>query len=1828
MWNRISSNNKWFVLAVLFLIVNTYGVIQVTTSAREGWIRVAKFSAGAKGLVRDREPLAWIFSSAMALPEEIGHWTTEGPVSIEPAMPGRYCWVSERELKFEPVSAWQQCTPYRALMDDTLADLNGRTLRTHSRFTFQTPPLQMKAVSQVDFTRGRQCVLRLEFNSAPARPQLKDYVSLEDGRGNPIKFDVLGSSKSPVVLLRTRTMHQDERLNVRIKRGLPAADGPLVSEQQFSWSLAVHADLTLQSVKAVSHAHNRGVIEAAFNVPLDMEHAASFIDVSPHVDLSLSAFSNGRASGCNINGSFKPGENYSVTFKKGLRSARGSMLASNLTRRAYFPNIPPQLSLTTSGHYLSPKGNMQIPVSSINVKKFSVTCERIYPNNLVYFAMRQSGLHNQHWRGWAGEAHRGISHITGTRDFAPPVNPNTATETRIDMSDLMGEYGAGAFWLSTKTDKGARQAHLVVVTDIGISIKRSKKDLLVWANSLQSLEPVTGSVVRVYSSANQEIVSGKTDTDGLVHFREDLDDPDNAPFLVTVTRGSDTSYLRLDEAKVAVQGGVGGDAYLASGYEAYVYTDRGVYRPGERCHVKAIVRDRSLAPASGAFPVNLRILRPDGREFRTQVATLSGHGTAEFEVEWPGHALTGLYRLELLVPGSDRILGHRRVSVEAFVPPQLAVSIGPGEARVSKALSVDVSARYLFGRVAARHGAKATVQFRPVPFSHEQWPDYTFSDPERSFGVVNKQMGAGRLDDDGVGRFQFQIPATWRPPSALKAVVGITVAETSGRSVSAYASRMVDMYPYYVGLNRAKTGRHLSVGERQVVDVAAVRPDGAAEVDVASLRMRLSRISWSTVLERRSNNRYGWKSVRRLERVDEREIKLLDGRGQFDFTPVLVGQYLLAVESADAGSSASVQFYAGSPGHSRLAWSKEKPGHVGLELDRETYRPGEVARLLVKSPFPGKALLSIESDHVIESRVIRFEGNTTEIDLPVSLDYAPNVYCTVSVIRPVEADGMWSPHRAVGSVPLKVVNPSNELGVTLGVPDEIRPQSPLKVKIQVTDAGGNGVPAEITVAAVDEGICMLTGFRTPDPLQHFRRQRRLGVGLHDLYSLLMPELADAIAGEGSSPGGDVASSIRGRLNPIKARRFKPVALWRSMVMTDDDGRASVELDVPEFTGELRLMVVAVGTNGFGSASAGVKVKRPLVVVSSLPRFLAPSDRCVMPVTVFNETGRDQRVHVSVQCDGLLTASPGFHKRSIAQGGQSRFLVDVEAGSAPGKARLALTVTAGDERYDETFELAVRPASARITKCGVGVVTPGETETIRLPGGWLKGTEDKSLWCSGLPALTLSGGLDYLLRYPYGCLEQTTSSSFPLLYLADVQAILRPGALGREETTHLVQAGVYRLLSMQKTDGSFAYWPGSSDAYAWGSIYATHFLLEAHRAGIDVPADALTAAVASLQNQLGASVSVPARSNERAWQDAMSNRAYICYVLSLAGKKPAHGWVARLQEQQEALNVSARVNLAAALTMSNRRREAAGLLRSMGVDAASSATRQTSGCLNSGIRNMALLLSTWLDVDPDEAMVPMLASRLNTLKTNGGWRTTQDNAMALMALGKYCRLLQLKQKPFAAEVTWFGESGRVKRQFTSEQDWKLDAGDAGDPEELQVSNEGPGTLYYTWKSAGIPLHDDGVEVDAGLSIRRELLDLNGVPIAKRQVAQGSLVVVRISAQAKGEALHNLVVEDLLPAGLEVENASLKTSQQVPWVAAQPKMSLQHVDVRDDRVLVFINRLKGLQTYHYVARAVSSGTYIHPAISAECMYDPAIRSLHGRGTFVVQAESMGAKACDTR
>ena len=1782
------------------------------------------------------------------------------PLESMKRIPGETRFFDSKTLRFHPAQRLPASTAFVLLLSERFNSVTGNDYAGPYRFEFDTGSLNLVKVEQIDFTREGQVTVGLTFNDSVSRGELGEKLTLLDGNGEDSSYEILTAGPSASYFA-VRTRKPVEEAVVLLEAGLKGESGPLGLSETVRRSVPLLFELHMHTASVSgSDGFARPELLLHFNHSIDVGVAGRLKDwfvVEPPVDFVASLHNSRYWSRRNslsrvvLSGPFKAGTLYKVTALRGLPGQGGYLLNANTFLQVLIPDREAALAFERSSGFLSPRGRRKLQLSTVNVETVLLSAQRVHSNNLVLYLshLNQSRYYSSELFTRKGER----------KEFSLGGPRNEVVKSSFDLGQLLADEKSasseieGVWFVEArdKTDRWREDELLVTVTDIALSAMASEEGLLVWATSISGGKPLEGVEISLWTANNQELASARTDDVGLARMSGPFDDRDGAPFVVLGEQAGSVSYLELEAQSIQfIDFPVYGRSYLAQGYDGFVYSDRGVYRPGDSVRIEAVVRD-SWLEEPGTFPVEFEILRPDMKRFKLLGSRVDDSGAAGVSFKIPESSVTGSYRVALRLPGEDgRQLGSARFQVEDFVPSRMRLSVsvdgvgnerkkderpvetegaGPRRFHPGESVEVVVAGEYLAGLpargvVVELGWSLSRGAFNPPGGAAS---GYVFGDSSASPLNVTGVFGSAKLDKDGRARFEVQIP-TVDNDLPLVLALSAEASDTSGRAVNTRLALDIDPAPFYVGIRKGFKGVPRP-GSSLSFKCIALKANGQP-ADLDELALVLNRVEWSTVMERNSAGHYRYRSNKEIFEVESYKVALADGRGELALELDEPGNYRVVLADKPSNRTAAVEFWVRSPGYYwNSSGNMDKPEALQVEVLSRLLYPGDEARVMIRAPFPGTLLLTTETDRVLSHRVIEMKTNHMEVAIPVPDIPFGNAYVAASVIRGVDPGQKWRPHRAYGIAPLWIDYSERQLLVSLQAPEDLRPGASGAALVSVAGQDGEPCQAQVSLALVDEGILAWTDYSTPDPWNFFYgRQRAHAVAHSDIYSHLLPEAGletkAARPGGGSEGEGFDSGS---RLNPVKSKRFQCTALWLGTFSTDSEGRVLANFELPDFSGELRIMAIAHSGARFGSAENYIKVRSPLHLELGLPRFVAPSDRFVATIDLFNETGARGIAELDWDLVGPLESSTkavtdlafaSAHTRQVGleDGDTRRLYHGVKAQESVGVAQVRIRANLGKETTELKVELPVRPAAPRIVSTRSGTVTPSSSLELKLGSLALAGTAHHRLCFSPIPDLDLLGSLHYLISYPHGCLEQTTSKVFPLLYLKELGEMLSSQygsaqvSLGQRgaEIDMYVQTGINRLLSMLDVNGWFGMWPGCRTRWYWGTVYATHFLVEAQKAGIDVPEQELGQVLDALAEEV----------RETSIWGKRRQGAYAIYVLALAGRDEGlEGRISFLLEKDQAetasgkpgLSTEDRFLLGAALSALGRAQKARTILGE--ALPAPTGERQTHGSLTSPARESALMLSTLLDVDPTSPQVAALVTRLHGYRVSGRWGNTQENAYALLALGKYARQYGNEGSNYTASIR-VGEADALVLEAGES---KVLEGDYSG-QTVSVSLEGDGVLHWFLVEEGVPVDGKVEELDSGLEVRRRYLDGDGNEVVDGTVSHGEVVQVEVSLKSSSNH-SNLVITDLLPAGLEVENPRLSPPKKEDKKSQGPRhLKLAHMDIRDDRVLFYVPRmLRGHAVYRYAARAVTRGDFILPVITAESMYDAGIFSRHGAGRLIV-------------
>ena len=1079
--------------------------------------------------------------------------------------------------------------------------------------------------------------------------------------------------------------------------------------------------------------------------------------------------------------------------------------------------------------------------------------------------------------------------------------------------------------------------------------------------------------------------------------------------------------------------------------------------------------------------------------------------------------------------------------------------------------------------------------FIATPTTFEGYKGFYFDDPSRVFNTEKSKLISGVTNERGDATVQARFELGSTAPGMLLANLVTRVYEESG-DFSIDADRMLySPYRRYAGLKSPqKDKEQLNTGTNYTYEVASVdylgKPQANTELDV-----KVYKVYWYWWWDSNSSGLANYVSDSYNKPVKTFTVRTDgDGRGTFQlsFPDKEWGTYFISVKDKESKHSTGVMSYFDWPYNEgrRNTDGSESATMLSFKTDKDSYTPGEKMVVTFPSTKGSRAIISIENGvRVLSLTEHTCEDKQTTVRLDVTKDMQPNAYVYITLLQPHGITKNDLPIRLYGVVPFTVTSPESHLTPVIQSPAELKPDASYTISVSEK----NGKEMAYTLAIVDEGLLDLTRFRTPEPWKAFNAREALGVNTWDLYNYVVGAYGGRIE-QLFSIGGDDALNKGPK---AIVNRFKPVVRFDGPFLLKKGKTARHTYQMPNYNGRVKIMVVAGNGEAYGHADKSVMVRKPVMLLGTLPRVIGVGEEMVVPATVFATEDGVGAVNVSIACSsnmevvGEATRSLSFERKGDQQ---ASFRIRVKKN--PGIGKVTITATGkGDKSVYET-ELEIRTVRRPQVKVTAATLEAGKSwkETVAMPGA--TGTNQLTLEVSDIAPVNLSSRLSYLLGYPHGCLEQITSKGFPQLYISSFTDLTPQQAKSTEEA---VKEVIRRLRSYQTVDGAFAYWPGGTSSNGWGTVYATHFLLEASKKGYLVP----EAMKQSVLNNL--------RRVARNWKPATSyymdseetTQAYRLYVLALAGS-PEMGAMNRLKEMKDLTSMS-RWSLASAYALVGREDVAQDLISK--TTALPSGYSEYDETFGSDVRDQSIQLMTLCLLDKGKEAAT-LVEELSKQLSSDDWLSTQSTAFALVALSDYLAKYRVDG---VMDFTYAcgGKDGQVKTDKNIWSETLLDK--AGTSASVELKNTGKSTLFARIITEGIPEQGEEKAYANGVSLAVSYVDLNGSPVNVAQLEQGtnfSAVVTVKNPSARG--YNNLVLSEIFPAGWEILNTRFLNESVTDSLSA----GVNYQDIRDDRVYSYIDRLPaGSQvTVKINLCAVYPGRFYLPPVYCEAMYDYLIRA----------------------
>ncbi|MDE1973342.1 MAG: alpha-2-macroglobulin family protein [Hyphomicrobiales bacterium] len=1482
------------------------------------------------------------------------------------------------------------------------------------------------------------------------------------------------------------------------------------------------------------------------------------------------------------------GETYNITLRAGLPSTVHETLSKSGDYAIYVRDRKPSLRFTTTSYVLPRTGQRGIPIISTNTKAAAIEIFRLADRNLVDTVTGENRGRADFQRSLNRydvdqlRESRGVSVWKGELTLeSAALNADVTTAFPLDQA--VGELKPGVYVMVAQPQETnnldnnveALATQWFIVSDLGLTAFSGNDGIHVFVNSLASALAKKDIELKLVSRSNEVLATRRTDAAGHAQFEAGLTSGEGgvAPAMLTASDGQgDYAFLNLrGPAFDLTDRGVGGRPAPA-GLDAFVYSERGVYRSGETAYLTALLRDTYGAAALGV-PLTLVVERPDGVEFRRVSVADQGLGGHPLALALPASAPSGTWHVRAFTDPKRPAVGEASFLVEDYVPDRIAFDLSSPSGHISQKVpaKIDIAGRFLYGAPAAGLDLEGEVTIAAAK-ERTGFAGYQFGLDDEEVEPVEQSL-EDLPDTDAAGKASFtvnlnKLPAGTHP---LEARITVRMAEPGGRAVEHNVVLPVTANGPMIGVKPQFSGRSLADGANAVFDVVALAPDGAA-MALRGLHYELLRIETHYQFYKQ-NGRWNYEPVKTTKRVADGTIDTtLDKPSQISL-PVNFGRYRLEVSApAPNGPVTSIAFDAGF----YVETNADTPDMLDVAVDKGEYAPGDTMTAAVTARTAGRLTLNVIGDRLLATQTTDVPPGVAKVKVPVGRDWSTGAYLVATLQRPLDAPAQRMPGRAIGLQWFSIDRAAKTLGVELKAPALIRPNSALHVPVKISGLAA-GEDARVVVAAVDVGILNLTNYKAPSPDDYYLGQQALSVDIRDLYGQLIDGM-QGMRGQIRS-GGDQGAELQA--SPPSG---PPVALYSGLVTVGADGNADVDFDMPDFSGTVRVMAVAWSKGKVGHVGADVVVRDPVVLTATLPRFLLPGDRSSLHLDLDNVEGAAGDYTIAVTGDGVVAAT-ATQKLSLSARQRGAANVPVVANAA-GNGTIKVSVNGpGGYALSRNLTLAVRMPAQILARRTVISLAKGESLALSsdMFADLVPGTGAVSVSVGASAALDAAALLAALDRYPYRCSEQITSRALPLLYVSELTKG-KPAAADPAADQHIRDA-IEALLTRQDGNGSFGLW-GVGGGDTWLDAYVTDFLTRAREHNIAVTDGAFKLALNRLRNVV-ANTADPDK-------DGAAGLAYALYVLARNRMAPVGDLRYLADAKLDALATPiAKAQIAAALGMVGDRVRAdrvyAAALAAMPASASGDLVERED--FGSTLRDAAALVALASESGAPRATVRMAVQRVEAARADLRPTSTQEDAWLLLAANDMAKdagkiSLDVGGVPLTAPLNRTIRAGDLK-------------------ESLRITNTGEDNLSAVMTVTGAPVTPEPA-AEKGFKIERSTTDMDGTPVDVKTVKQNTRLVVVLKVTEAQPQFGRVIVADYLPAGFEIDNPHLVSSGEtgtLSWItdAVQPV----NAEFRDDRFTAAFDRSKDdgpVFTVAYVVRAVAPGKYVRPQAKVEDMYRP--------------------------
>jgi len=1812
--------------------------------------------AYTSGIISKKNSIRIQLTSDVSTAHTINETIKEELFDFSPSVDGKAYWIDSRTIEFKPE---------KDLKPNQLYEVNfklGKVRPVPSKFkTFQFNVQVIKpsfAVEESGLRVANNSKDLMTYSGCVLTADVEESAKIE----KLLKVNMPGSA--PKVSWQHNEGNKTHAFTIEnIKRGnqsnnlsLEWNGDALNIDQKDKKEIAIPAigDFKVLAVKSIQEAEEYVLVQLSDAVAYNQD-LKGLIAVSENEDISYTI--NG--SEVKVYVANRLEGNYTVSINEGILNQWGSRLNKPFTANVFFENRLPSVAIHGRGTILpNSGGKLVLPFEATNLKAVDVSIVKIYENNVAQFLQTNAmngeedlrrvakplvkatlkldedaslNLHkknrfsldiDKYLRAEPGAIYR------VNIGFRPEYSLYTCTVVKDEKSDE-DEYEEGydesnqsidedeEFWSrydryypygynweqrenpcsKSYFNKEHFASRNILSTNIGLTAKRGTDNtLLVAATNIISTEPLDNIDLEVLDYQRQIIAKGKTGNDGMATI-----EVKRKPFLLIAKNGDERSYLKLDDgsslplSRFDVNG-----AEVKNGIKGFIFGERGVWRPGDSLYLSCIIEDKEnkLPPD---HPLEMELYSPQGQLYKRLVQTNAADGFNVFRTATSSSVPTGNWTCKVKLGGA---VFEKKLKIETVKPNRLKIDLNFGNNAVlgkNSSATGTLSAKWLFGATAKNLKAKVDAQLYKAKTTFPKYEGYTFDNPTVDYSPQSKTIFDGALSENGTATINPNFETGKQAPGMLTANLLVKVFEPGGNFSIDNVSYPYHPYSTYMGIKipeGTKPWGYLPAGKNQTIDIVNVDTRGALVGGTSNAQVEVYKIQWRWWWDNSGDNLSNFTQDEYNKLVQKQEVAIVNGKGVYNLkiSSDNWGRYLILVRDPKSGHATGETLYIDDP-----FWQNRKDkddqsaaSMLSFTSNKEKYNAGEEVMLTIPSSKGGRALISIENgSRVIKTYYTETEQGQTVFKFKAEKDMTPNVYVNVSLLQPHAQTINDLPIRMYGVIPVMIEDKNTILQPVIKMPDAIRPEQ--QNTITVSEASGKDM--SYVIAIVDEGLLDLTRYKTPDPHKAFYAREALGVKSWDLFDYVIGAWGGDLE-RILTIGGDSEAEGPGKK---RANRFKPIVQFMGPFKSNG-GSKTHTFTLPAYMGSVRAMVIAANKGSYGFAEKAVAVKKPLMMLATMPRVLGPAEQIRIPVTVFATQNNVRNVTLSLQSNPFIEPVGGTSQNiNFTSTGEQQVYFDARVKSATGIGKVKLVATSGKERTEYEVELDIRNPNPPITNITERTLSAGQSLNTNIAAIGTGGSNKAVVEISSIPSLNLAKRLDYLIQYPHGCVEQVTSSVFPQLVLNQMVELNNTQKLQVDAN---IRHGIEQLKNFQVNNGGFSYWPGENESDEWGTNYAGNFLLEANDRGYNVPSSMLQQWRSYERNKANAWMQTTP-----VYYGGDLVQAYRLYLLALA-KAPELGAMNRLKEYKF-ITPEAKWRLAAAYHLMGQSGVALQLIS--GLPTSFPVRTYWGITFGSDLRDQTMVLET-LTIMGRRAEAEQLVRDVAAKLSREQWYSTQTTAYSLIAIGRFCGRNASGNK-LIANGNIAGQNININStSYVSQTPVNFKNGRAN----VQLTNKGNNVLYVRIINQGQPVSGDSMNVANNpnvLAMSVNFITTTGSPLDVSNITQGTDFVAKVTIRNTGQrgTYTQMALSEIFPSGWEILNTRLYNSE-----GTFKSSPAEYMDIRDDRVYHYFDiKENETLTYYVQLNAAYPGTFYWPGTYCEAMYDNSISSgINGRWVSVKQ------------